>query len=106
MRAMTDGEVAFVPVNRSSLEALRAVMARVGRAAVAQRASVARLLELADDLRVDALRRLRESGATEAQVERYEAAYREQADAVSRSGAALDATLGELGRVTQELADV
>jgi hypothetical protein len=68
--------------------------------------AVGRLLELAYDLRMDAVRRLRERGASEAQVERYEAAFRSGAEAVRLTGAELDATLAGLAREVQELADV
>ena len=47
---------------------------RAERAAVAQRAAVARLLELADDLRADAVARLRERAATRGELARVEAA--------------------------------
>ena len=103
---MADGSGATVPVTRDALRGMGQIMDRAGRAAVAQRAAVARLLELADDLRSDAVQRLRERGASEAQVERYEAAFRSGAAAVRQTGAELDATLGELGRAVQELADV
>ena len=51
-------------------------------------------------------RELRERGASEAQVERYEAAFRSGAEAVRQTGAELDATLFGLARGVQELADV
>lgn len=87
------------------MAALVPAVHRAERAAVAQRAALARLLELADDLRADAVARLRERGASEAQVERYEAAFLEQSRATLDAGAALDAALGALSRAAQAIAD-
>ncbi len=101
---MTDPSAStFVPVERAALSALTPSVHRVGRAAVAQRAALARLLELADDLRADAVQRLRERGASAAQVERYEAAYEGSCASALSAGAALDAAIAELSRVAGEL---
>jgi len=90
----------FVPVDReraaSRLEGVRA-------AAAAQRRAVAALLELSDDLRADAVARLRERGASEAQVERYEASFVREREAVHEAGRAFDDAVAALA---QELADV
>lgn len=96
-------EPAWVPVEKNRLTALEPAVHRAERAAVAQRAALARLLELADDLRADAVARLRERGASEAQVERYEGAFLAQSRAVLDAGAAVDAAIGQLGRVAREL---
>ncbi|MCB9592391.1 MAG: hypothetical protein H6719_06645 [Sandaracinaceae bacterium] len=95
----------FVPVNGDLLEGLVPALHRVERAAVAQRAALARLLELADDLRADAVARLRERGASEAQVERYEGAFQAQSRATVEGGAALDAALGGLAKLVAEVVD-
>jgi len=103
---MTTKPDSYVPIDRRALRELGRGVDRLGRAAVAQRAAVARLLELADDLRVDAIRRLRESGASEAQVERYEGAYRAQAGAVQRAEEGVGRAMAGLSRQVQELAEV
>ncbi|MBX3274699.1 MAG: hypothetical protein KF729_30815 [Sandaracinaceae bacterium] len=98
-------EAAFVPVQQDRLFLLTPAVHRVERAAVAERAALARLLELADDLRADAVARLRERGASEAQVERYEAAFAGGRDAALAAGAALDAAVGHLAEVASAIAE-
>ncbi|MCA9607583.1 MAG: hypothetical protein KC619_18375 [Myxococcales bacterium] len=97
-------EDSWVPVEKNRLTALGPAAHRAERAAVAQRAAVARLLELADDLRADAVARLRERGASEAQIERYEGSFVAQSRAVLDAGAALDVAIGALSATARELA--
>ena len=63
----------FVPVDQA---ALRRAAERVGAASKTLDVEAQALIELAEDLLIDATRRLRERGASAAQVERYEDAYR------------------------------
>ena len=104
---MTNDETrAFVPIERAALDELDRTVARAAQTAIVQRAAVARLLELADDFRLDAVRRLAERGATEAQVQGYEAAFGAERVRLLEAGAERDAVLAEIGRIVQELAEV
>lgn len=89
-----------MPVDR---ERAASLVADVRDAATAQRRAIAALLELSEDLRADAVARLRERGASQAQVERYEAAFVREREAVHAAGRAFDDAVGALA---QELADV
>jgi hypothetical protein len=93
---MSDDRGGFVPVEVAALEALAASMADVREAETGLRGATEALLELAGDLKVDAVRRLRERGASEAQVERYEAAYRDGVARLRRRASRLDARLEAL----------
>ena len=90
----------FVPVDR---ERAASLLADVRAAANAQRKAIAALLELSEDLRADAVARLRERGASEAQIERYEASFVREREAVHAAGRGFDVALRALD---QELADV
>lgn len=80
----------FVPVDRASLgrleDASSALVSRRAELAEATRA----LLELCEDMKIEAARRLAERGASAAQLERYEEAYRACAERARDRGAALD----------------
>jgi hypothetical protein len=93
---MSDEMGGFVPVEAAALQALDGSMARVREAEARLRAATDTLIELADDLKIDAVRRLRERGASEAQVERYEASHREGAARVRREARTLDERLAAL----------
>ncbi len=86
----------FVPVDRGALEALTqardALETARSELAVASRA----LVELAEDMKVDAVRRLAERGASSAQVERYEEAYRTAREALDARARELDAATRRL----------
>ena len=88
------------PVDR---ERAASLLADVRAAANAQRKAIAALLELSEDLRADAVARLRERGASEAQIERYEASFVREREAVHAAGRGFDVALRALD---QELADV
>ena len=92
-----DPREGFVAVPGAELDALAEATADARTAASALRGAVERLAELADDYRIDAVRRLRERGASEAQVARYERAFTEQRRAVRDRLRALDEAFGALG---------
>lgn len=64
---------AFVPIPTDALDALEGRANAIAQTAREARRAVHALTELATDYRSDAVRRLQERGASEAQVERYEA---------------------------------
>ncbi len=92
------------PHAREPLATVKARADEVQAAARATRRAVNQLAELADDLRRDAVSRLRERGASEAQVARYEAslddallAVRGPLDALDRACAGLQIDADLLG---------
>ena len=64
-----------MPVPRGELTALQARVDVLGAALAKHRTALSQLIELADDLRADAVRGLRDRGASAAQVARYEEAF-------------------------------
>ena len=79
-----------------------AARASMQRHEALDRATMA-LLELAEDFRIDAVKRLRERGASEAQVEGYERAYREKEVAVKAAAEAATEAHERLGSSVQAL---
>lgn len=70
-----DPQGAHVPVPRGELIALQERVETLGAALAKHRTALSQLIELADDLRADAVRGLRDRGASAAQVARYEEAF-------------------------------
>ncbi len=79
----------FVPVDAASLREAERAADEVRRARTELERATRTLVELAEDMKIDAVRRLRERGASAAQVERYEAAYRAAAEEARAGDAAL-----------------
>jgi cob(I)alamin adenosyltransferase len=90
-------------VEAASLLALHEAAARLREAEARVRAAAEDLLELGADLAVDATRRLRERGASEAQVARYERSIRERSTAVQDALRALDEAATESERAIAEV---
>lgn len=86
----SDAHVGFVAVSPAAIAALTDAHAASRDATRALGAALDGLLELAEDMQIEATRRLRERGASEAQVERYEQAYRHEAARVTAARRALD----------------
>ena len=91
MNGQAESRAEFVPLDvemvRATLEAADETLGAVR----ALRGETQALVELADDYRIDAQRRLRERGASEAQVEGYERAYRARLLALRERERALEA---------------
>ncbi|HEY8432735.1 MAG TPA: hypothetical protein VIL20_30400 [Sandaracinaceae bacterium] len=101
---MSDDELGgFVPVNRAAVRALEEAASELWRARAELREATEELLELSEDMKIDAVRRLVERGASEAQLERYEEAYRRSAHATRERGAALDSALARLRRAIEAI---
>lgn len=80
-----DPQRGHVPVPAAELADLEARAEALAVALAAHRDALTALMELADDLRADAVRGLRDRGASAAQVERYEAAFRDARRRVQRT---------------------
>lgn len=93
----SDAHVGFVAVSPAAIAALTDAHATSCAAARALGAALDGLLELAEDMQIEAARRLRERGASEAQIERYEQAYRDEAARVTAARRALDEAESALG---------
>ncbi len=73
---MDDDELAgFVPVDAASLRALEEAASALALARAEIGSAASELLELCEDMKIDAVRRLADRGASAAQLERYEEAY-------------------------------
>jgi len=95
--------VPFVPVDADALDA---VLTDGGALRDAHRAlldAAERVRELADDYRRDAVRRLRERGASEAQVEGYERALGARCEELDRARRAAEAALAAVEERVREL---
>ena len=91
----------FVPVDGEALAALDAAVDALADARrELERASRA-LVELAGEMSADAVRGLRDRGASAAQIERYEDAHRASAAAVHASARALDGAIEEVRRAAR-----
>lgn len=89
---MSDDELGgFVPVDAASLRALADAASALARARAEVGSATSALLELCEDMKIDAVRRLAERGASAAQLERYEDAYAAHARRARERLAALDA---------------
>lgn len=86
----------FVPLDPETARALEDAAARLTDAERAMDRAARALLELAEDMSVEATRRLAERGASGAQIERYEEAYRASAESLRARGAALHEACGEM----------
>ncbi len=80
----------FVPVDGKTVQAVEDAAASIVRARSELERATEELLELAEDMKREAVRRLTERGASSAQVERYEAAYQRAAQATRAASAALE----------------
>ena len=98
--------MSFVPIERETLAALLSQASAAADASEALRRATQALVEQTDDLAIDAVRRLKERGASAAQVEGYEGAYRSRVAAVREAQAALHAACEGVRGSAQELADV
>jgi len=94
-----DEEPRWVPVE---LGPLREAADSAGAARDDLRRAIDALLEQAEDFSIDAARRLRERGASGAQVEAYERAYVDRRDAVRAASRALDAALERWRALTSD----
>lgn len=68
--------MSFVPVDLSMVEALDEAAKDLARARREVDAAAEALLELAEDMKIEAVRRLSERGASAAQLARFEEAFR------------------------------
>ncbi len=80
----------FVPVDAGALESLEDAAMDLAGAKVALDRATQALLELAEDMQTEAVRRLSERGASDAQVDRFQQAYRSCAGDVRTRSKALD----------------
>jgi hypothetical protein len=79
----------FVPVDAATLRALEDAASALVRARSELDHALGELLDLAGDMKTEALRRWSERGASSAQIERYEDAHRAVAEAARARSAAL-----------------
>ncbi|HJL19882.1 MAG TPA: hypothetical protein RMH99_29735 [Sandaracinaceae bacterium LLY-WYZ-13_1] len=102
---MADGAGGFVPVEEAALRALVEATESARTASEALREATDGFAELAADLKIDAVRRLQERGASAAQVARYEDAHREAARRLREHARLLDARLSALESAVRDVAD-
>lgn len=86
-------EPRWIPVETRALDALRRAAREAHESREALRRATAALVEQAEDFSIDAARRLRERGASSAQIEAYEGAFVARRDAVHAAAHALDEAL-------------
>ena len=92
-----------VPVSAAGLKSLRGLFGALDAERAALAGTLAETLALADDFKRDAVRGLAERGATEAQQERYLAAYRAQTEALEARLERLRERIAELHRALDAL---
>ena len=81
---------AMIPVDARAIAALQEAVRSLQEQRKALIAAIRRRDELAEELKRDAVRRLAERGATQAQMDGYDAAFRESGEAVGTRLAALE----------------
>jgi hypothetical protein len=86
----------FVPVDAGALESLEDAAGDLAGAKVALDRATNALLELAQDMQREAVRRLEERGASSAQVERFSEAFGSASSDVRARSKALDAACTRL----------
>lgn len=93
---MTDALDGFLPLDPETARALSAAASRLASAQRELELAAGALVELAGDLKVDAVRRLAERGASDAQIARYEEAFRAAAQALATRRAELAAACADV----------
>lgn len=93
----------FVPLDPETARALEDAASSLTSARRDMDLAAAALLELAEDLKIDAVRRLAERGASAAQVARYEDAFDETAGALKTRREALEAACARMQRAVDRL---
>lgn len=96
---MTDSDAdleGFVPLDARTARALDDAAAALAIAKRELDRAAEELFELTEDMKIDAVRRLGERGASSAQIERYESAYRASVEAVRERSAALEAACARM----------
>lgn len=95
----------FVPIALEELARVTGEARELEGAIGTERDAIERLLELTTDLRAEAARRLRERGASAAQVERLEASYRSAVQALREAAAEAERRAANLLEHLDELGD-
>lgn len=85
-----------MPVDTGALESLEDAAMEVAGSKVALDRATQALLELAEDMQREAVRRLEERGASMAQIDRFADGYRASAGEVRAKSKALDAACARL----------
>lgn len=94
---------AFVPLDSETARALEDAASALGGARRDMDLAAMALLELAEDMKIDAVRRLAERGASAAQVARYEEAFDEAAGALKARREALERACAEMQRAVDRV---
>lgn len=102
---MADPLDGYVPVPTRTLEAVAASITATREAERTLARALDALLELTEDLSMDAVRGLRDRGASAAQIERYEAAHRDAARAARDRLNALSHALDAVESASRPLSD-
>lgn len=91
----------YLPVDGSAVAELERAASALDTARRSLAEATRALIELSDDMKTDAVRRLAERGASSAQVERYEDAYRACASGVQEQTSALADACARLERAVR-----